>query len=273
MRFYTLQDVANFGQTSFKYIKTSLNEHVFTVTLNRPEKRNALNSLMQKEIVYALAYAHYEENVRCVVLNAEGSVFCAGVDLQSFNNSDKEESTVPEPALELTLADAFSDLNKPCIAQVEGAVLAGGFLLIAGCHFVISTTNSTYGLPEVKRGLWPMQVMEALTSCLTPRQIMQMCILGKSYTAEEMQDWGLVTRLVSEERIHEEVEQLAKSISENAPLAIKSGMQAFQKMYELRASERQLYLKSQLNHLLESEDAQEGIAAFLEKRKPVWNGK
>ncbi|GAB2780897.1 enoyl-CoA hydratase [Rhabdobacter roseus] len=275
MRFYSKEAVQAFELGRLKYLQTALNGHVFTITLARPEKRNAFTPTMAEEIAFALAYAHYTPAVRCVVLAAEGPVFCAGADLNAFRDAaaDLKNPDLPLPQVPITLGDAFIDLQKPCIAQVEGPVLAGGFLLLAGCTLVVSTPEATFGLPEVKRGLWPMQVMASLLRILPPRRVLELCLTGRSFSAQEALAMGLVTGLSAPDQIGQEVQTLAKQISENAPLAIRVGMETFNALFEVPPTQQHAYLKAQLDRLVQSEDAREGIAAFREKRPPRWEGK
>ncbi|WP_247236853.1 enoyl-CoA hydratase/isomerase family protein [Telluribacter sp. SYSU D00476] len=275
MRFYTKEDIQAFNQISFNYIKATQDGHVFRITLNRPVKRNAFTPTMAQEITYALAYAHYSDDVWCVVVDAEGPVFCAGADLNAFHDPtiDQANDGLPTPHVPITLGDAFADLSKPCIAQVEGAVLAGGFLIIAGCTFVVSVPEATFGLPEVKRGIWPMQVMASLLRIMPPRKVLEICITGKSFSADEALSLGLVTQVVENTQIKNEVAELARQICQNAPLAIKVGMETFNRLFSVPEEEKHTFLKAQLNKVVLSEDAKEGIAAFREKRQPNWKGK
>ena len=275
MPFFKEEDLRNFDTVRFLYIETSLNGHVFDIILNRPEKRNAFTPAMVNEIAFALAYAKFQDAIRCVVIKARGPVFCAGADLNAFHDPDAEQRNpaLPEPEEEVRLGDAFSTLCKPCIAQVEGAVLAGGFLIICGCTFVVSISEAGYSLPEVKRGIWPMQVMASLLSIMPKRKILEMSITGKSYSAEEALNLGLVTQIAAKEIIGEKVAKLAESICSNAPYAIKSGMEALQNLSAIPENEYHRNLKSQLDKILQSEDAKEGTAAFKEKRTPIWKGK
>lgn len=275
MLFFKEEDLRNFDTVQFLYIETSLRGHVFEIILNRPEKRNAFTPTMVKEIAFALAYAKFLDGVRCVVIKAKGPVFCAGADLNAFHDplADQRNPTLPELKEEVRLGDAFASLCKPCIAQVEGSVLAGGFLIICGCTFVVSIPEANYSLPEVKRGIWPMQVMASLLDIIPKRKILEMAVTGKSYAAEEAWRLGLVTRIIGKEFIEAEVHQLADSICSNAPYAIQSGMEALQHLSNIPQNEHHFYLKSQLDKILQSEDAKEGAAAFKEKRTPVWKGK
>jgi methylglutaconyl-CoA hydratase len=274
MRFYTKEDVQKFDSIPFLYIKTSLSGHIFTITLNRPEKRNAFTPTMAEEITFALAYAHFNPDVWCVVVNASGPVFCAGADLNAFHDksADIKNPELPVIREEVKLGDAFAQLLKPSIAQVEGPVLAGGFLIICGCTFVVSTDDAIYSLPEVKRGIWPMQVIASLMHIIPRRTVLEMCITAKNYSAEEAYNLGLVTQISTKENIADEVGTLACQILENAPLAIQTGMKALQDLSEIPEIEKQSYLKSQLDLLLQTNDAKEGASAFREKRKPNWKG-
>ncbi|PSL32761.1 enoyl-CoA hydratase-related protein [Dyadobacter jiangsuensis] len=275
MRFYTEEDIRAFDNVRFLHIKTAKAGHLFTITLARPEKRNAFTPTMAEEIIFALACAHYEADIRCVVLKAEGPVFCAGADLNAFHDASANtiNPTLPAIGEEARLGDAFNELLKPCIAQIEGPVLAGGFLMICGCTFVFSVREATFSLPEVKRGIWPMQVMASLLPVLPQRKILEMSVTGKAYSGQEALEMSLITHLVDKDAISQEVDKLASQICNSAPLAIQCGMRGLQKIQNLPQSEQHAFLKSELDKLLQTEDAKEGALAFKEKREPIWKGK
>lgn len=135
---YTAEQAAQFPTGGFRYLLASLDDHILTVTLNRPEKKNALHPPMLAELAFALAYAHYSTDVWLVILAATGNTFCAGMDLRSLASGDAEEPTVPEPSGPVRLGDLMAGLHKPCIARVQGPVYAGGFLLIGGSTYVVA---------------------------------------------------------------------------------------------------------------------------------------
>ena len=275
MRFYTGEDIQHFDDVRFLHIKTAKAGHLFTITLSRPEKRNAFTPTMAEEITFALAYAHYTREIRCIVLKAEGPVFCAGADLNAFHDASANIANASLPRIheEARIGDVFNELLKPCIAQVEGPVLAGGFLMICGCTFVFSVPEATFSLPEVKRGIWPMQVMASLAPIMSQRKILEMSITGKAYSGKEALEMGLVTHLAEKDRIAEEVSALANQICNSAPLAIQSGMRSLQELSNLSQNEQHTFLKSELDKLLKTEDAKEGALAFKEKRESIWKGK
>lgn len=275
MRFYTTEDTGKFERVTFLLIKTRIEDHVFHITLNRPEKRNAFTPTMAEEIIYAIAYAHYNPSIRCVILSAEGPVFCAGADLASFHDSSLniKNETLPRIREEARLGDAFKELYKPAIAQVEGPVFAGGFLLTCGCTFVISNDSATFALPEVKRGIWPMQVMASLRPILSTRKMLEMALTGRNYSAMEALEMELVTEIVESGDVKKRALELAAQICKNAPFAIQAGMKALDNLSGIPENQHHSYLKEQLDLLLQSEDAKEGTTAFKEKRNPVWKGR
>ncbi|WP_337040825.1 enoyl-CoA hydratase/isomerase family protein [Emticicia sp. 17c] len=270
--YFTEIAIASFDNVSFKFIKTSLNGNVFRITLNRPEKRNAFTPTMVQEIAFALAYAHYNKQIWCVVIEAEGPVFCAGMDLNVFQNPalDTPNNQLPVSNKEITLGDAFKNLLKPCIAKINGDVLAGGFLIIGGCTFVVATESAGFSLPEVRRGIFPMQVMATLLKIMPQRKVLEMCILGKRYTAQEAFELGLVTHLSTNETLENDTAQIINIILQGAPLAISKGLEALNTLSDLPDNEQHHYLINTLQEIRNSSDAQEGIQAFKEKRTPVW---
>ncbi|MDZ7898603.1 MAG: enoyl-CoA hydratase-related protein [Arcicella sp.] len=273
--FFTKSDIQEFPEVKFVLIKTQQEGNLFTITLNRAEKRNAFTPTMLKELAFALEFARQSDDVWCILIEAEGSVFCAGMDLNIFQNPalDILNETLPKPIKEITIGDAFKNLEKPCIAKVKGSVFAGGFLIIGGCSFVVSVDDALFGLPEVKRGIFPMQVMATLLKIMPQRKAMEMAILGKNYSAKEAFDLGIVTHLSTKESIEQDTKKLIDSILENSPFAIKKGFEAMNHFQNLPENEQHHYLLGILQEIRESEDAKEGILAFKEKRKPIWKNK
>ncbi|RYU94819.1 enoyl-CoA hydratase/isomerase family protein [Emticicia agri] len=267
--------IAFFSAIELKMIKTELRENLFIITLSRPEKRNAFTPTMVQEIALALAYANMQDNIWCILIEAEGPVFCAGMDLNVFQNPDLDSSNnhLPKPEKEITLGDAFKSLSKPCVAKVKGDVLAGGFLLIGGCTFVIATEKANFSLPEVKRGIFPFQVMATLLKIIPQRKVLEMCILGKKYSAREALDLGLVSQVSTDDAIEEDTHHLIHTILSGAPFAIKKGIEACQHLSEIPENEQHVYLINLLQEVRQSSDAQEGIVAFKEKRKAVWQNR
>jgi enoyl-CoA hydratase/carnithine racemase len=267
---YSPEQVIFFSKTHFQYLLVSETDHVLTIRLNRPEKKNALNITLLNELAFALAYAHHTPSVWIVVLAAEGNVFCAGMDLKSLKEGNSEEVTVPEPSGPVRLGELMAGLHKPSIAQVQGPVLAGGFLLVAGCTHVVAVESVTFSLPEVKRGLFPFQVMASLLEIMPARAVLDWCLRGRTVTASEARQLGLVTDLVSAEQLKTVVESLVDELKAYSPTAMQFGLRAYQQLKHLPRADWQAFLHRQFQEIQQTPDAREGMAAFLEKREPKW---
>jgi len=270
--FYQANDIQHFNDFKLKYLQCQLDVNTLTITLNRPEKRNAMTPRFMDEIAFALEYASFNSEVRVVVLKANGPIFCAGADLKAFAGDVSEEDVeIPIPLESVKLGKAFNRLYKPCIAAVHAPVFAGGFLLLGGCTHILSSDDARFALPEIQRGIWPFQVMASLSSRLQKQILLDWCMRGYEITAEKALQIGLIDFVYSSAELDEKVSQLALEICEKAPLAIRAGLEAFQNMRNLSYDEQHHYLKGMLDKLLESQDAEEGIQAFIEKRKPIWS--
>ncbi len=254
----------------YHLIKTRIENSVFYLTLNRPEKRNAFTPTMISEIADALQDAQNDTNIWLIVFEAEGSVFCAGMDLKVFQNPDLDIQNEHIPQSNLPLGEVIRSVNKPTLAIVEGPVIAGGFLIVAECTFVIAHAGATFSLPEVQRGLFPFQVMNSLSKIMSERKIMELCILAKTYTAKDAESWGLVTHYFKKSEFKNNVNTLIDNILSAAPLAVSTGIEVLKKMSSIQENEKHKYLKNEIDKLRNTNDAQEGINAFVEKRKPVW---
>lgn len=271
---YTKEQTQNIKEQTFAFIKVKEENHILTIRLNRPEKKNAMNPTMSNEYAYAMAYAHYEPSIWAVVFEAEGNVWCAGADLKAMRKGEEaNDSTIPKSDKPIVIGDLFTKIHKPVIAKVHAPVYAGGHLLIGGCNFVIATENVSFHLPEVKRGLFPFQVMDMLLKVLPTRKVLNWCIQGGGISAKEAHDLGLVTNLVGEDELEDSVNNLINKIFENSPSAIRLGLKAFDEMRAIADTEKQAFLKKMLTATIMTKDAQEGLKAFAEKRKPEWTGK
>ncbi len=261
-------------QTKLVYIQAELRGHVLEIRLNRPEKRNAFDAVLVRELAFAMSYAHYQANVWAVLIAANGPVFCAGADLKAFAGMGTEDpgTGVPEPAAEITIGDLFRRLHKPCIARVHGPVMAGGFLMIGGCTHVIAVEEAVFALPEVKRGIWPMQVMATLADLMTPRKLLDLCMRGRQLSAREACDLGLVTQVVKADELDSSIQKLLDDILAQSPSAIRLGLEAWDGLRNIAHEEQHRYLQQMLAKTLQTHDAREGLTAFREKRSPVWTG-
>ncbi|GIV24596.1 MAG: enoyl-CoA hydratase [Bacteroidia bacterium] len=240
------------------------------LTLQNPSRRNALSPTLLNELAYGLAWAETQPDLRFVRLRAAGEVFCAGADLRAFAGEEESPSTVPKAAQPIVLHAFFPLLTRPLLAEVTGDVVAGGLLLITGATFVIAHKGVRFALPEVRRGLFPFQVLKALSAFMPPRLALAWCLVGEARTAAELLPWGLVTHLVeTPEAVFTTADQLIAQLREGAPLAQQRGIAAYHHLAHLSHED----LHGELLKLVQTEDFQEGLRAFQEKRKPTWKGR
>ncbi len=240
------------------------------LTLQNPARRNALSLTLLNELAYGLAWAETQPDIRFVRLRAAGEVFCAGADLQALGGQAETGSTVPLAARPIVLHALFPLLTRPLVAEVTGDVVAGGMLLVTGATFVVAARNTRFSLPEVRRGLFPFQVMKALSAFMPARMALTWCLLGEARTAAELASWGIVTHLVNTpEEVYPAADQLLVQLREGAPLAHQRGIAAYHQLNHLTHED----LYAELLKLVQTEDFQEGLLAFREKRKPHWKGK
>lgn len=251
----------------FSATKINIKNKIMTITLDRPEKRNALNNVMMNEINYALAYAKQEKAIRVVIFAANGDVFCAGADL-SRTDSD---SNVPKLENSDDISLSLRHLYKPVICKIQGPVLAGALLIVANSTHAIAINEATFSAPEIHRGLWPFMVMAGLFRVMPKRAGLDFIMRGKPIDSKKAEEWGLINESVKKEEIDKKVDKLAMELASLAPETMKFGLEAYEKQDSKSFDEALPYLKKQIAKCFEGEDAKEGISAFLEKRKPNWD--
>ncbi|PWJ43937.1 enoyl-CoA hydratase/isomerase family protein [Sediminitomix flava] len=272
--YFTKDQTENIFTYHFAFIELAVKEHALVVTLNRPNKKNALHPVMLNEMAFAFAYAHHHGDIRVVLLQANGDIFCSGADLKAFMGVIEEhDSTVPTAEEEILIGEIFFKCHKPCVVKVQGPVFAGGFLLLAGATQVVAKEGIRLGLPEVKRGLFPFQVMASLMDVMPARKVLDWCLRGYDLPVDEAKELGLVTEIAQESELDEAVNKIVKELSANAPLALHYGIEAYRKLSQGSQSEKHKYLRDMLGKVIQTQDAREGIQAFKEKRNPVWEGK
>jgi len=271
MTYFESELLKKLNEQTFQFLIIEETNHTLIITLNRPEKKNALHPQMVNELAFAIEYANQAKDVWAVVLKANGDIFCAGADLKAFQGGTEEIiSTIPFPKDKVLINECFNSLIKPCIAQVDKNVLAGGMLLMTGCNYVIAKPTVEFGLPEVKRGLYPFQVMSSLLELIPARKVIDWCITGKNISAQEALNNGLITHISDD--TEGTINGILTSLFENSPNAIRLGLTAYKKLKEKDVKAENEYLLGMLMQTIGSKDAQEGIAAFREKRQPEWKG-
>jgi enoyl-CoA hydratase/carnithine racemase len=244
-------------------------EHLARITLNRPEKRNPLSPALLGEVCDALGRARADAAVRVVILTGAGKAFCAGGDLAAMGQSQQNGLTSSFVDLNVLLAQ----LGKPVIAMVNGPALAGGFGLMLSCHLVVAADTAVFGTPEINVGLWPMTIMAVIFRNVGRKKGMELILTGEKIDAAEALRLGLVNRVVPDDRLEAETAGLARALAAKSPAVMKLGLDAFCAAQDLPLRPALEHLEQQFFALLGTEDAREGLRAFLEKRPPVWQGK
>lgn len=271
MQLFSEQYTIDFKKETFAFIEVAQKDHVLTIVLDREKRRNALHPQMVNEIAYCMQYAYEQKEVWIIVIEGKGKVFCAGADLKAMLGIiEPNDSTVPKPEKEILIGELFNKVHKPTIAKITGDVYAGGFFFLAGCNIVLAQDNVKFGLPEVKRGIFPFQVMTALLKVMPARKVIDWCIRGYNLPVAEAESFGLITKMVSADEIDVEIEKTIEELKQNSPSAIRYGLEAFDHISPSAAEHKYLY--DMLQKTIQTKDGQEGLTAFREKRAPNWTG-
>src|SRR4030088_1221967 len=245
----------------------------FWITINRPDKRNAINGDVVAGIAKGYREAHDDKSVRVIVLTGAGDkAFCAGADLQNSGAAFAMDYAKPNVDY-ADLLRVSQNATKPAIARVGGVCMAGGMGLLCMTDMAFAADHVTFGLPEVKVGVFPMQVMSLLQS-IAPRRLINECALtGETFDAGYPQDAGLFTYVVPPTELDAKVDWPIGRIVDKSPTAIRRGKYAMRAIASMSFDESIAYTESQIALLAMTEDAKEGLKAFGEKRKPTWPGK
>ena len=233
MNNYTSKQLLNFWDNNFHFLIVEEREEVFYLTLNRSNKKNALHPQMQNEIAFCFDYISQNNNIRLVIIQSTGDTFSAGADLKALsNNIEAHSSSIPEPDNKIILGNLFNNLYKPKLAIVEGNVYAGGCIIIAGCNYVISLKDITFTLPEVKRGIFPLQVMESLSSIIGIKKTIDWCIRGYKIDTNKAFRWGLVDEICKPDEVENSINNWVSSFSENSQIAIEFGLKIYHEHFQ-----------------------------------------
>jgi enoyl-CoA hydratase/carnithine racemase len=243
-----------------------------TITMNRPEKRNALSTEMMAELVATLGETGKRSDARAVIIAGNGPAFSAGHDLGELSGRDLKFYRY-EFDLCAQLMHTVQSIAQPVIARVHAIATAAGCQLAATCDLVIAGESASFATPGVRIGLFCSTPMVALTRAVGRKHAMEMLLTGRAIDARLAAEWGLVNRVVADAELVAETRKLAMQIVEASPLTVGIGKQAFYAQIDLEQAKAYEYTKEVMSQNAMASDAQEGIAAFLQKRRPVWCGK
>jgi enoyl-CoA hydratase/carnithine racemase len=243
---------------------------VLWLTIQREARRNAMSPAVLAGLAEALRQAQHDRTLRAIVLTGAGSqAFCAGADLQADKTfvTDYSEPHVQFAQL-LRLAQAST---VPLVARVNGACMAGGMGLLAMCDMAVAASHAKFGLPEVKVGVFPAQVLTVLQRLVPRRQLAELCLTGESFDAARALELGLVNYV--DDDLDGRLDWLLQRLLDKSPAAQRRGLYTLKKIENMAFEESMSFTESQIALFTLTEDAKEGQAAFKEKRKPDWKGR
>ena len=244
---------------------------VATITINRPDRRNALSWQVMTELRDAFEVAQRDRDVHVVVLTGAGEkAFSAGADLTGMA-ADSGWADLHDARGELArLFRAMWELGKPTIARVRGYALAGGFGLCLACDLVVAADDAQFGTPEIDVGLWPFMITVPLIRSMPAKKALELMMTGRRVGADEAERIGFVTRVVPVEQLDDAVNELASTLASKSGSIMKLGRDSFYAVWDQSAEDALRLLHPMLTITTATDDAAEGIAAFAEKRKPQW---
>jgi len=258
---------------SYETLLVDSRDGVGTVTLNRPEVRNALNPTMLGELEAALGALETDAATHVIVLRGAGDkAFCAGADLKGVGNRGTTLQARESFSGLQRVLESMARMRTPLIAQVHGFALAGGCGLAAGCDIVVAADDAIFGLPEIKIGLLPLIVMAPILRSVGRKRAMLMILTGEQVPARDAYTMGLVSRLVPRAELESTVGALARMLAGFSPTALGVAKEAAAMVPDMDYAAALRYLRELLTLVALSDDAREGIAAFFEKRAPRWTG-
>ena len=247
---------------------------VATITLDQPETRNALSNELLSELIDAFESARDDERVRCVVLtSSHQTVFSSGGSLDQFAGEvapvHKHFGTERFPRLFRTIMQ----LGKPTICAANGHVLAGALGVALACDLIVAKDTASFGTPEINVGVFPFMIMALIYRNVPRKKTNEMLLLGERISAEEAREVGIVNRVAPAEEFDAVVDEWARSLAGKSPVLMRLGKDAMYRQLDMPFEDALDFLRAQLSLAFTTEDIQEGVKAFFEKREPRWSGR
>jgi len=257
---------------AYEHILVDREDGAALITMNRPERRNALSEAHMAELIGAFRDIGAGGEDRVVILAGRGPAFCAGHDLREMIGRDiVAYRRLFDRCTELMAA--IQEIPQPVIARVHGIATAAGCQLAATCDLVVAGEGASFATPGVKIGLFCTTPMVALSRAVGRKRALEMLLTGAAVDASTAAAWGLVNRVVPDDRLDAETRDLARRIADASPLTVAIGKQAFYAQIDLDQPKAYAYAKEVMSMNALAADAQEGMCAFVEKRQPRWTGR
>ena len=257
---------------SYSTVIVEHENHVGTITLNRPEQFNTFSSEMAIELNQALIQLDNETKVRVVVVKGAGKAFSTGIDVSEFFGKSLKEYRAWVGLME-QMGNVIAYMKKPVIASVHGYAVANGAGLVAACDLAVVAEGTKIGATAINVGLFCMGPAVPISRSLGRKRCLEMLLTGDMIDARDAEQWGLVNKVVPADQLEEETMALANKLVEKSPLALQMGKQSFYGMSDMEFGKALEYSNETFAALCVTGDAKEGVDAFLNKRKPVWKEK
>jgi len=253
----------------YRFLRFEVERGIAVVTMDRPEKRNALSLELMRELIEAFRAIGADLSIRAAILRGEGPAFSAGHDLRELRSRDVAAyREIFETCVELM--QTIHAIPQPVIAEVAGIATAAGCQLVATCDLAVASTDASFATPGVRIGLFCTTPMVALSRAIGRKRSMEMLLTGQPIDARTAELWSLVNRVVEPEKLSSETRALAEKIAESSRLVVGLGKRAFYAQADLAEREAYAYAEEVMTLNAAAADAQEGMAAFLERREPSW---
>jgi enoyl-CoA hydratase/carnithine racemase len=258
--------------TAYRGILVSIDDGAARITLNRPDRRNALSLELMEELTSAFRSVSSDPATRVVVIEGAGPAFSAGHDLSEM--IDREEQFFRDLFAACTvMMETIHELPQPVIAKVHGIATAAGCQLVAACDLAVAAEGTRFATPGVKIGLFCSTPMVPVSRAVGRKRAMELLLTGEPIDAGTALEWGLINRVVPAGELEGAVMGLIDSIARSSPLTVATGKRAFYEQVDRSEHEAYEHCEVVMAENARTEDAQEGMSAFLEKRSPVWHGR